>query len=199
MEFDWIWKAVLIIVVGTMLLRIAGRKSISQMSLAQTVLMIGIGSLLIQPVAGKNIWVTFGVSGILVITIIVLEYAQLKVDKIESIVTGKATVLVENGQIVEKNLKKYRITVDLLEMLLRQQNVSKVSDVEWATLEPNGQLGFTLKQEAQPVTKKEFNQLTSQLALLQNKLDQVNKKQQENIFTEVANKGHQNPPPDRLK
>ncbi|MEH7081408.1 YetF domain-containing protein [Neobacillus drentensis] len=31
-----------------------------------------------------------------------------------------------------------------------------LSDVKWATLEPNGQLGFELKHEAQPVTKKEF-------------------------------------------
>ena len=46
MDLDWIWKAVLIVLSGTLLLRIAGRKSISQMTLAQTVIMIGIGSLL---------------------------------------------------------------------------------------------------------------------------------------------------------
>ncbi|SHM89545.1 DUF421 domain-containing protein [Gracilibacillus kekensis] len=199
MDLDWIWKAILIILIGTMLLRIAGRKSISQMSLAQTVLMIGIGSLLIQPVAGKSIWVTFGVSGILVITLVVVEYAQLRMDKVESIVTGKSAILIKNGQIIEQNLKKYRITVDLLEMLLRQNSVSNISDVEWATLEPNGQLGFILKQEAQPATKKDLKTLTNQLTQLQNKMDEVNKKQQDNIFEEVANKGHQEPPPDHLK
>src|SRR5699024_1130542 len=92
MEFDWIWKAILIIIVGTFLLRIAGRKSISQMTLAQTVLMIGIGSLLIQPVSGENIWVTFGVGAILVITLFVMEYTQLKFDGIEKIITGKAII-----------------------------------------------------------------------------------------------------------
>ncbi|WP_058306937.1 DUF421 domain-containing protein [Gracilibacillus massiliensis] len=199
MELDWVWKAVLIILIGTMLLRLAGRKSISQMSLAQTVLMIGIGSLLIQPVAGENIWVTFGVSGILVITLIIMEYAQLKLDTVESIITGKATILIENGQVVEKNLKKYRITVDLLEMLLRQKNVNKISDVEWATLEPNGQLGFILREEAQPITKQDLNLITSQLQQLQNKIEEVNKQQNDNLFAEVANKGHQNPPFDHLK
>ncbi|GGF25213.1 hypothetical protein GCM10010954_25100 [Halobacillus andaensis] len=43
------------------------------MTLAQTVIMIAIGSLLIQPVSGKNIWVTFGVGSILVLTLIVIE------------------------------------------------------------------------------------------------------------------------------
>lgn len=59
MDWDWIWKSVLLVVGGTILLRIAGRKSIAQMTLAQTVIMVGIGSLLIQPVAGFNISLTF--------------------------------------------------------------------------------------------------------------------------------------------
>ncbi|MDY0404080.1 hypothetical protein P5G51_000430 [Virgibacillus sp. 179-BFC.A HS] len=54
MDYSLIWKAVLIIVFGTVLLRIAGSKSISQMSLPQIVLMVGIGTLLIQPIATKN-------------------------------------------------------------------------------------------------------------------------------------------------
>ncbi|SER21889.1 hypothetical protein [Piscibacillus halophilus] len=59
MSLDLLWKAVLIVLVGTMLLRIAGRKTISQMTLAETVIMIAIGSLLIQPVSGNNLGVTF--------------------------------------------------------------------------------------------------------------------------------------------
>lgn len=114
MEWDWIWKAVLMVIVGTILLRIAGRKSIAQMTLAQTVIMIAIGSLLIQPVAGKNVWVTFGVGSVLVATLIVIEFLQVKSDAFEKLITGKSIPLIENGQLVEKNLKKLRLTVDQL-------------------------------------------------------------------------------------
>lgn len=208
MEFDWIWKAILIILVGTLLLRIAGRKSISQMTLAQTVLMIGIGSLLIQPVAEKSIWVTFGVGAILVLTLIILEYTQLKVDGIEKIITGKAVTLIEKGQLNQKNMRKYRLTVDLLEMLLRQQNVSQINDVEWATLEPNGQIGFILKPEAQPMTKKDIQQILNQINQLQGTINNLqfsnnmvnqNQTPQENIFKEVLTKKHQTPPPKHLR
>ncbi|WP_163579534.1 DUF421 domain-containing protein [Gracilibacillus saliphilus] len=201
MEFDWIWKAILVIVIGTLLLRVAGRKSISQMSLAQTVLMIGIGSLLIQPISGKNIWVTFGVGAILILTLIVMEYSQIKWDIAEKIITGKSVTLVENGQLIEKNLKKYRISVDLLEMLLRQQNVQKISDVESATLEPNGQLGFMLKPEAQPMTKGDLQQLVNQLQQMQLSINtlQNNINPKDNIFQEVADKQHQTPPPKHLE
>jgi len=44
---DFIWKAVVIVLIGTLLLRIAGRKTISEMTLAETVLMISIGTLII--------------------------------------------------------------------------------------------------------------------------------------------------------
>src|SRR5690625_5277988 len=112
MDFNLIWQAALIIVVGTVLLRIVGRKSVSQMTVAQTVLMIAIGTLLIQPVTNKNIWVTFGIGVVLVITLLAMEYIQLKFDGAEKIITGKSKVIIENGQIKENNLKKLKLTVD---------------------------------------------------------------------------------------
>src|SRR5699024_3390359 len=133
MDWNLIWKAILIVLVGTLLLRIAGRKTVSQMTLAETVLMISLGTLLIQPVVGKNIWLTFGVGVVLVLTLIVLEYVQIKSDALEQLITGKSKILIENGEINEKNLIKLRMTVDQLEMNLRQKNVTNISDVEWAT------------------------------------------------------------------
>jgi uncharacterized membrane protein YcaP (DUF421 family) len=93
MEFGWIWKAILIVLGGTILLRIAGRKSIAQMTLAQTVIMVGIGSLLVQPVANKNIWVALGIGGVLILTLIAMEWGQLKFNFLEKFITGKALVL----------------------------------------------------------------------------------------------------------
>ncbi|WP_106498295.1 DUF421 domain-containing protein [Lentibacillus sp. Marseille-P4043] len=210
MDLDVIWKAVLIVIVGTFLLRIGGRKSISQMTLPQTVIMIAIGSLLIQPVSGKNIWVTFAVGGILVLTLIGFEYAQLKFDGAEKLVTGNAKVVINNGTLNENNLRKLRLTVDQLEIKLRQKNVTKISDVKWATLEPNGQIGFTLKQEAQPVTKKEFQKLTTDMQTLQQTINQLvanpplysppsSNSNKEGLFTEVETNQHENPPPKHLQ
>ncbi|MCD8510669.1 MAG: hypothetical protein LRY73_12900 [Bacillus sp. (in: Bacteria)] len=82
-DFHWIWKAIMIVFIATMLLRVAGRKSISQMTVAQTVLMISIGTLMIQPVSEKNIWITFLIALLLVITLIVIEYLQIKSDLLE--------------------------------------------------------------------------------------------------------------------
>ncbi len=210
MDLHWIWKAVLIVIVGTLLLRIAGRKSISQMTLAQTVIMIGLGSLLIQPVSGKDVWSTFMVGLTLVLTLVIVEYAQLKSDKVEKFITGKAKILIENGTIQEQNFKKLRMTIDQLEMNLRQQNVKNLSDIQYATLEPNGRIGYILKEEAQPATKKEIQliqQEIRQLAILlnsnlANQLEfskQTESEEQPNLFLEVANKSHKKKHPKHLQ
>ncbi|WP_170006215.1 DUF421 domain-containing protein [Bacillus fonticola] len=210
MEWDFIWKAILIVIAGTFLLRIAGRKTISQMTLAETVIMVAIGSLLIQPVAGRNVWMTIAVGAVLVTTLIVIEYLQVKSDFLEKLVTGKSKILIENGNVNEKNLKKLRMTVDQLEMQLRQNNVTKLSDIQWATLEPNGQVGFSLNEDAQPVTKKEFQQLlqalsmsnaqVAQLTQQLNQLRQINSQSnQKDMFAEVKYKEHQRTPPKHLQ
>ncbi|WP_085993925.1 DUF421 domain-containing protein [Oceanobacillus senegalensis] len=213
MDWDLLWKAVIIVIGGTFLLRFAGRKSISQMTLTQTVIMIGIGSLLIQPIAGENVWTTLLVGLCLVLTLITMEFVQIKGDFLENLITGKSKVLIENGQIQEKNLKKLRITVDQLEMNLRQQSIQRIEDVQWATLEANGRVAIALKEDAQPVTKKEFKQLTH---LMQQYLNQLNENKekgkveqlnsptipeehQETLFAEIQRKGHKNKPPSRLQ
>lgn len=190
---------------GTLLLRIAGRKSISQMTLAQTVIMIGIGSLLIQPLAGKNIWTTITVGAILVVTLVVMELLQVKFDKIEKFITGRAKVLINNGSLDEKGLKKVRLTVDQLEMKLRQNNVSSLNDVKWATLEPNGQIGFELKEDAKPALKKDLQMLQQQMnqmiMLLKGSTVPMppNDLSKQDLFAEVARKSHTTEPPEQLQ
>ncbi|MET3697810.1 uncharacterized membrane protein YcaP [Bacillus oleivorans] len=213
MEWNYIWKAILIVIAGTVLLRIAGRKTISQMTLAETVIMIAIGTLLIQPVSGQNIWTAFMVGAVLVLTLLIIEFIQMKSDRFEKLITGKAKVVIENGQLNEKNLKKIRLSVDQLEMKLRQNSVSKISDVKWATLEPNGQMGYELKDEVKPVTKKDFEDFkqtivnlipsNTQLTRINEILNLINKpykpESQEDIFAEVQNQAHKNNPPKHLQ
>lgn len=207
MEFDWIWNSILVVIGGTLLLRIAGRKFISQMTLAQVVIMIGIGSLLIEPVSGESIWTTLAVGLILVLTLVVMEYAQMKSDKFEKFITGQSKIIIEDGKLNEQNLRKLRFTVDQLEMKLRQHNVAVISDVRWATLEANGQVGYELKEDAQPVTKKEFLQLQADVQQLIHLLEPAFAKgfsvhmvpeNEEDIFTEVAEETTDSVP-DRLQ
>lgn len=188
MSFNLIWQTLLIFVIGTFLLRISGRRSISQMTIPQTIIMIAIGTLLIQPVTGKGLWPTFGAALLLVLSLILTEYLQLKFDKTESAISGKAVIVIENGTLNEQNLKKLRLPVDKLEARLRQVGVTAINDVQFATIESSGQLGYTLKKEKQPATKEDIINLMEliQKGHLYNSNNQISA--QNNIFSEIDNK-----------
>jgi uncharacterized membrane protein YcaP (DUF421 family) len=203
MWIEWTWKAALIVFIGILLLRLAGRKSVSQMTVAQTVIMISIGSLLIQPVSGKNVWLTFWVGAVLVVSLIIIEVLQLKFDALESFFSGKSVTIIDNGVLNEKNMKKYRFTVDKLEMRLRQQSITRISDVKTATIEPNGQLGVILKEYSQPATKKDIQDIiqliNTKIPTPQVPLQQKTNNGVEDIFEEVSKNGHVLPNPKNLQ
>lgn len=215
LDIHLIWKAILVVLGGTLLLRIAGRKSISQMSLAQVVIMIGIGSLLVQPIAGESIWTTLFVGLILVVSLVVIEYMQIKADWIEKFITGRSKVLIKDGELQSDTLKKLRLTVDQLEMKLRQNQISKLSDVQEATLEPNGQVGFILKESSRPATNNDVHLLKQEVFALrqligslslngqqyipQSPVNGKDKEEGNDLFKEVALESHTIEPPRNLQ
>ncbi len=202
MDLHFIWKAIVVVLGGILILRLAGRKSISQLTVAQTVMMIAVGSLIIQPVGDRNIWITMMITFLMVSTLLFIEYIVLKSDTLETFIYGKSLIVVENGQINEGNLKKLRLTVDMLEVRLRQQNIQHFSDLKWATIEPNGQLGYMLKSNKQYATKEDIDMLKSLIESNQSNPPNEGAKTKtsvsDNIFTEVKNRKHKEKPKDNL-
>ncbi|GIO10167.1 DUF421 domain-containing protein [Brevibacillus reuszeri] len=195
MSWVLIWQSVGVIVFGTLLLRIAGRKSISQMTMAQVIVMIGLGTLIIQPITGNGYWPTFLLAAVLVIVMILMEYLEIKSNGFETFITGKAVIVIEGGQLLESNMRKLRLTADKLEMRLRQAGISSISDVEWATIEVSGNLGYQLKLEKQPATKEDMQRL---IDILEKRIPNIEPFAPNNIFTEMKH-GHQNPHPTNLQ
>lgn len=168
-------KALILILSGVVLLRISGRKAISQMTIAQTVIMISIGTVIVQPIADESVWRAVGSAGIFVLVVLTLDYLQIKFNFIEKAVSGKAKPVIIDGQIITANLKSTRITMDQLEMRLRQSGISNVSDIKTATLEPNGQLGYELTDDAKPLTVGEFKRLMKEMTTIPvKKIEQKN-------------------------
>lgn len=193
MDLSWILHATLIFFIGTFILRLGGRKSISQMTIAQTIVMIGLGSLLIQPIAGRGLTITFLGALLLTILMIIVEYLQVKIDPIESLVSGKSVMVVENGTPNINNLRKIRLSIDGLETRLRQVGISSIEDLKYATIEVSGQLGYELKENKKPLTKEDFNILMAEIsqikaALGSNVSPASSSSSVNNIFKEVNSK-----------
>lgn len=195
MELSFIWKSAVLIITGILLLRVSGRKSISQMTLAQTIIMISLGTIIVQPIVEKSVIKAIGGAVVFIIAILILEVLQLKVNAIEKFITGKSKVVIENGQIDYKTLKKIRMTVDQLEMRIRTKGISSINDIQTATIEPNGQLGYELKEEAKPLTISDFKKLMAMIEE-KNKTNQSNTQynneyKNPNIFQELKGRNNQ--------
>lgn len=201
-DLHFIWKAIVVVLGGVLILRLAGRKSISQLTVAQTVMMIAVGSLIIQPVGDRNIWITMVITFLMVITLLFIEYIVIKSNTLETLIYGKGLLVVENGQINERNLKKLRLTVDMLEVRMRQQNIQHFTDLKWATIESNGQLGYMLKPDKQYATKEDIQMLKSLIESNQlnppNETSKTKTSVSDNIFTEVKNRKHTEKPKENL-
>lgn len=185
MNLNWIWESALLVITGMVLLRMAGRKSISQMSVVTTVIMISIGTTIVQPIANHHLSIAVGSAAVFILTLILIEYLEMKFDVLETLFNGRAKVVIENGQYLPETMRKMRITVDKLEMQLRQQGIRSLSDVQLGTLESNGQLACELMPHARPVTLGDLEQLLAKHLPLQ--------AEQDPLFQEVRTGRHAGP------
>src|SRR5699024_10766192 len=90
------------------------------------------------------------------------DLLALKSKTIRDLVQGKSTVMIKEGKVLEDNLKKERLASDDLLYHLREHNIFRVADVEFALLEPTGKFSVLPKTEQQPITKKDMQQTMPQ-------------------------------------
>mgnify|MGYP001407038644 CR=1 FL=1 len=132
--------------------RIMGKKQISQLTFFDYCVGITIGSIAATMSVDQNVKALNGIMSLLVWGLfpIILAYLGMKSNTFSNITDGKATILIENGEILEKNMRKNLMNINELMLLLREKKTFKVDDVEMAVLETNGKLSVMVKSNKQP-------------------------------------------------
>ncbi|THE14142.1 DUF421 domain-containing protein [Bacillus timonensis] len=136
-----------------------GKKQISQLSYFEYINGITIGSIAAEISTGLDRHVSHGLIGMGVWFAIpfIMGFISLNSKIVRDFAEGKGTVFIQDGKVMEDNLKKEKYTIDELLAKLRNKNVFQVADVEFAVLETDGSLSVLLKKENQPVTAKVLN------------------------------------------
>lgn len=78
MDFNFMWEAVLMVISGFLLLRVSGRKSLAQMTVTTTIVMISIGSIIVQPIIEQSVIKTIITIVIFIAVLVTIEYLQMK-------------------------------------------------------------------------------------------------------------------------
>jgi uncharacterized membrane protein YcaP (DUF421 family) len=144
------------VVVLFLLTKLLGKRQVSQLSLFEYITGITLGSLTAYISLDLNTNWYFGIIAIAswALVSIGIEFLQLKSKTMRDLIDGTPTILIKDGKIMEDNLKKERITTDELMVQLRKKNVFLAADVEFALMEPNGDINVLLTRENQPITPK---------------------------------------------
>ena len=140
------------------LTRIMGKKQMAQLSFFDYVIGISIGSIASEYAVVRSIHLAEGLTALIVFTLfsLVLSYVSIKSYKGRKVLDGTPSVLIENGKIVEANLKKAKINVnDLLEEC-RQKDIFDIAEIEFAVLETSGRLSVLPKSQNRPLTPKDM-------------------------------------------
>ena len=146
---------ILIIVV----LRLMGKRQVGQLQPSELVVALIIADLAAVPMSEVGIPLINGIIPIITLFIMeeLLSYISMKSERARGLISGKPSILIERGTIIEDELRRIRYNInDLLEQL-RLKNFSNVEDVSYAILETSGQLSVIPKEEIKPVTLKDMN------------------------------------------
>jgi uncharacterized membrane protein YcaP (DUF421 family) len=144
--------------------RVMGKREIGQLGIVDFVVSIMIAELAVVSIENPKTPMLQSLLPIFLLLIIQVSLAivSLKSEKFREIVDNKPSVLIKNGKIDENEMKKQRYNFDDLLVQLREKDVAKVADVEFAILEPSGKLSVIEKNKDK---KKRKNVLYPQLRL----------------------------------
>lgn len=139
--------------------KILGKQQISQLTFFDYVLGITIGSIaasLTTDLSSRS-WPHF--VGLFTWALLgyIMEYITMKWRYAAKYIDGEPTIVIMNGNIMEAALRKMKYTVSDIMALLRNKDVFDLSQVDFAIIEPNGQLSVLKKPEYEPLTAADMN------------------------------------------
>lgn len=139
--------------------KILGKQQISQLTFFDYVLGITIGSIAASLTTdlSSRAWPHF--VGLLTWALLgyIMEYITMKCRYAAKYIDGEPTIVIMNGKIMENALRKMKYTVSDIMGLLRIKDVFDLSQVDFAIIEPNGQLSVLKKPEYEPLTATDMN------------------------------------------
>ena len=171
-------------------IRMMGKRHIGQMEPSEFVVTMLVANLAAIPMQDSGIPLFSGLVPILTVLgmELILSFLSMKSLVVRKLLCGKPVILIENGNILQQNLRKTRVTLDELTGHLREKDILDLKSVQFAILETNGNLSVFPYPKDRPATaaeagiqaKKQFLPVTiiSDGKLLENNLALAGKDRQ---------------------
>jgi len=162
MHIPWIFlsiSGILTFLVLLFLARWIGSTQLTQLTFFNWVAGASMGNIAANMIAANNVhdWVAACYElTIFTAASVLAAWIALKNREFRRVANGEPTVLIHKGVILRKNLRQTKVNMDVLLMLLREKGYFSYGDIEYAILEPTGNLSILPSQESQSASKEDL-------------------------------------------
>ncbi|POP44270.1 hypothetical protein CHU32_02355 [Superficieibacter electus] len=146
---DMIIRAVAIYLVLLVVFKIAGRRTLLQMTSFDLILLLIISEATQQALLGNDFSITGAALTIITLVVIDMLFGMVKkyVSGAESMIDGSPVILVENGELLYEKMKLADISCDdIMASARNNQGIYKIADIKFAILERNGHISIITKE-----------------------------------------------------
>lgn len=144
---DIVLRAVAAYVFIIFMLRITGRRELSSLGPSDLVLLVVMGDLVQNGITQSDDSVTgifLAVSTLSLMTI-ATGFITFRSRRAQLLVEGEPLILVQDGKLIEKNLRSERLNVDDVQEEARGQGIESLDEIKWCVLETSGSMSFIKK------------------------------------------------------
>jgi len=141
---DIVVRAFFAFVFVVLVTRLIGRRELSSLQPFDLILLIVLGDLIQQGVTQSDYSFTGLVlaGGTFALLTVAVSYLVFRFRSLRPVFEAEPLVLVENGKVIERNLRRERMTPDEVAAEARMQQIASLADVRWAVLESSGKISF---------------------------------------------------------
>lgn len=143
-----------------LVVRLLGKRQIGEMEPSEIVVAMLLANLASITIENLDTPVLYGVVPIAIVfgADFLLSHLTFQSIRFRKLLCGKPVILIDNGTICEKNLRRTRVNLDELTMSLRKNGIFDITAVKFAILETDGQLSTMLFAKEEPASAKDLGQ-----------------------------------------
>ena len=141
---DLVLRATIIYVFLFALMRLIGRRELSQLQPFDVLLLVVLGDLITQGALQSDMSLTGAMlaSGTFALLTVATSFLAYRFRRLRPVLEGEPLVVVVDGKVVEQNLARERLTIDDIQEEARANGIASLNDVRWAVLETTGRISF---------------------------------------------------------
>jgi uncharacterized membrane protein YcaP (DUF421 family) len=141
---DIVLRAIAVFAFLLVLTRIIGKRELSSLQPLDLILLIILGDAVQQGLTQDDYSLTgaFLAIGTIAVLQVFTSYVSWRFPRTRPMLDGTPIIILQDGELIERNMKRERLTPDEVAEEARQQSIPHLSEVKFAILETNGRISF---------------------------------------------------------